>query len=95
MTINPSTATSEAATASSERSVPLSTLPAGSQGALHSLHGGHDFCSRLANLGFTAGALIKVVQNYGRGPMLVSLRGALVALGRAEAAKVLITTGES
>ena len=67
--------------------MPLSTLPTGAQGVLHSLHGGHDFCSRLANLGFTAGALITVVQNYGRGPMLVSLRGALVALGRTEAAQ--------
>jgi ferrous iron transport protein A len=81
--------------APSNHSTPLSDLPAGRQGMVYSLHGGHDFCSRLANLGFTAGALITVVQNYGRGPMLVSLRGALVALGRAEAAKVLVSTGES
>jgi ferrous iron transport protein A len=76
-------------------STPLSDLPAGKQGFVHSLHGGRDFCSRLANLGFTAGALITVVQNYGRGPMLVSLRGALVALGRTEAAQVRVSTGES
>ena len=60
---------------STERATPLSALPAGKQGVVHSLHGGHDFCSRLANLGFTAGAFITVVQNYGSGPMLVSLRG--------------------
>ena len=95
MTISPHAAGSEMATPAARQSVPLSTLPTGTQGILHSLHGGHDFCSRLANLGFTAGALITVVQNYGRGPMLVSLRGALVALGRAEAARVLIATGES
>ncbi len=78
-----------------ERATPLSALPAGKQGFVHSLHGGHDFCSRLANLGFTAGAFITVVQNYGSGPMLVSLRGAKVALGRTEAAKVLVSAGES
>lgn len=78
-----------------EIATPLSTLPAGKQGFVRSLRGGHDFCSRLADLGFTGGALITVVQNYGRGPMLISLRGVLVALGRVEASKVLITAGES
>jgi ferrous iron transport protein A len=80
---------------STERATPLSALPAGKHGVVHSLHGGHDFCSRLANLGFTAGAFITVVQNYGSGPMLVSLRGAKVALGRTEAAQVLVSAGES
>jgi ferrous iron transport protein A len=95
MTVSTPTTVTETAAPSSKQSVPLSTLPAGAQGVLHSLHGGHDFCSRLANLGFTVGALITVVQNYGRGPMLVSLRGALVALGRTEAARVFVATGES
>lgn len=76
-------------------STPLSDLPAGKQATVRALQGGHDFRSRLANLGFTAGVMITVVQNYGRGPMLVSVRGALVALGRAEAAKVIVTPGES
>jgi Fe2+ transport system protein FeoA len=68
----------------------LSSLPAGTRGIIHSLLGGHSFGSRVANLGFTVGAAVSVKQNYGHGPMLVSLRGTLVALGRAEAAKVLV-----
>ncbi len=72
----------------------LSALPAGRQVVVDSLEGGHEFRSRLANLGFTAGARLKIVQNYGHGPMLVSLRGTLVALGRAEAAQVLVTADE-
>lgn len=72
-------------------SMPLSALPAGATATIRALQGGHEFRSRLANLGFTAGATITVAQNYGHGPMLVSLRGALVALGRAEAAKVLVS----
>jgi Fe2+ transport system protein FeoA len=65
----------------------LSALPAGARGMIHSLLGER---SRVANLGFTVGARISVRQNYGRGPMIVALRGTLVALGRAEAAKVLV-----
>jgi len=68
----------------------LSALPAGARGVIHSLLGGHSFGSRVANLGFTVGAPVGVRQNYGRGPMIVALRGTLVALGRAEAAKVLV-----
>jgi ferrous iron transport protein A len=76
-------------------STPLSEMASGKQGFVRSLHGGHNLCSRLANLGFTTGALITVVQNRGRGPMLVSVRGAFVALGRTEAAQVLVSAGES
>jgi ferrous iron transport protein A len=68
----------------------LSALPAGGEGFVHSLDGGHEFRSRVANLGFTVGAPLKVLQNYGHGPILVSVRGTLVALGRTEATKVVV-----
>jgi ferrous iron transport protein A len=74
---------------------PLSELPAGSAGVICELAGGREFRSRAANLGFTAGAPIRVMQNYGHGPMLLSIRGALVALGRREAAKVLVDCAEA
>jgi ferrous iron transport protein A len=70
--------------------VELSRLAAGRQGTVRSLVGGHEFCSRVANLGFTPGAPLKMLQNRGHGPILVSLRGTLVALGRAEAAKIVV-----
>jgi ferrous iron transport protein A len=72
----------------------LSSMPTGQRGMVLSLEGGRIFCSRAANLGFTEGAEVTIVQNYGRGPLLVSLRGTLVALGRAEAAKVLINAAK-
>jgi ferrous iron transport protein A len=68
----------------------LSTLAKGQSGIVHSLDGGRIFCSRAANLGFTAGVEVTVVQNVGHGPMIVSLRGTRVALGRDEAAQVYI-----
>jgi ferrous iron transport protein A len=73
----------------------LSGLPAGCRGIVHSLRGGRGFCSRAAHLGFTAGAPITVVQNYGHGPLLVSVRGTLVALGRTEAGNVAVRISES
>jgi Fe2+ transport system protein FeoA len=69
---------------------PLSSLPSGRRAIICSLEGGHEFRSRVANLGFTAGAQVAVRQNYGHGPVLVALRGTLVALGRTEAGRVLV-----
>lgn len=73
--------------------VAVSQMPAGTRGIIHALVGGHQFGSRLASLGFTAGTAFEVRQNYGRGPVLLALRGTLIALGRAEASKVLAQAG--
>jgi ferrous iron transport protein A len=70
--------------------VTLGAVPPGGQAVVEALEGGHDFCARVANLGFTTGAQVQMVQNYGHGPVLVSVRGTLVALGRAEAERVRI-----
>jgi len=76
-----------------EKVIAISQMPAGARGVVQALQGGHQFSSRLASLGFTTGVIIEVRQNYGAGPVLVSLRGALIALGRAEAGKVLVQAG--
>ncbi len=68
----------------------LSAVRAGGHGIVRGLRGGRAFCSRAANLGFTAGTQIHVIQNYGSGPMIVAVRGTRVALGRAEAHNVLV-----
>ena len=69
----------------------LGAVPPGGQAVVKSLEGGHDFCARVANLGFTTGAEVGMVQNYGHGPILVSVRGTLVALGRGEAERVRVS----
>lgn len=46
--------------------------------------------SRLTSLGFTPGVDIKMTQNYGHGPLVVTLRGTRVALGRAEARNIIV-----
>ena len=51
---------------------------------------GRSETTRLATLGFTPGAEVSMSQNYGRGPLIVTVRGTSVALGRAEAAKIFV-----
>jgi ferrous iron transport protein A len=70
--------------------VDLSTVPGGESVQIRAVQGGHSLLSRLASLGFTPGAHLRVIQNFGRGPMLVALRDTRVALGRGEASKILI-----
>ena len=71
----------------------LSTLRPGETGQVQKLAGGRGFVSRLAALGLTPGARIKMVQNFGHGPLIVLVRETRLALGRGEAMKVLVETG--
>jgi ferrous iron transport protein A len=73
-----------------KQGVSLGTVRSGEWVQIQELHGGHHFLSRLASLGFTPGARLKVLQNYGRGPIIVNLRDTRVALGRGEATKILV-----
>ena len=73
--------------------IPLNTLAPGEIGVVHELAGGRGFMSRLATLGFTPGAKLTMVQNFGHGPLIVNIRDTRIALGRGEAAKVVVTKG--
>ncbi|MGQ9598940.1 MAG: FeoA family protein [Anaerolineae bacterium] len=76
--------------------VRLSTVPTNEVVRVQKLEGGHSFLSRVASLGFTPGTRLKVIQNYGHGPLIVYLRDTRVALGRGEAEKIWVerVTGE-
>ena len=71
--------------------VSLSAVKNGELVQIQKMGGGRHFLSRLASLGFTPGARLKVVQNYGRGPIIVDVRDTRVALGRGEADKILVS----
>lgn len=70
--------------------IPLSDVKVGKHAVINQLCGGREFTNRIAALGFTIGTKIKVLQNYGKGPVIVSLRDSQVALGRGEAIKVMV-----
>jgi ferrous iron transport protein A len=70
----------------------LSDLPIKKCVLVRKLRGGKDFTSRMSALGFTPGTVVTVIQNYGHGPVLVTIKDVRVALGRGEALKVLVDT---
>ncbi len=70
--------------------IPLTELTRDQEGAVVELRGGSSLVSRLATLGFTPGARLTMVQNYGHGPLIVRVRDTRIALGRGEAAKIVI-----
>ena len=68
----------------------LGAVQAGEVVNIHHVEGGHHFLSRLASLGFTPGARLRMVRNARRGPIIVSIRDTRVALGRGEAGRILV-----
>jgi ferrous iron transport protein A len=70
--------------------VPLTEIHPPNECTLVKLNGGHKLVSRLATLGFVPGARLSLVQNYGHGPLIVLVRGARIALGRGEAARLMV-----
>ncbi|MGC8633587.1 MAG: FeoA family protein [Candidatus Limnocylindrales bacterium] len=81
---------SEESTGHEAMQIELADLPAGAHGVVSGLRGGTGFLSRMTALGFTVGAPIRVMQNYGRGPLIALVRDSRIALGRREAGRVLV-----
>ena len=70
--------------------MPLSALHPGEEGVVVELAAGRNLTSRMATLGFTPGANVTVVQNFGRGPLIALVRDARIALGRGEAGRIRV-----
>ncbi len=66
----------------------LDELPAGGEAEIESVSGAGSLMSRLAALGFVPGSRVSMVQNRGRGPVIVSVIYTRVALGRSEAGNI-------
>ncbi|MET1159551.1 MAG: FeoA family protein [Thermoprotei archaeon] len=70
--------------------VPLETLPPGARAKIIQVIGGHGIVHRLYQMGLTPGALVEVVSNYGRGPIVLRVMGVEIAIGRGIARKILV-----
>jgi len=70
--------------------IPLSFLPENHEAVIVEVRGGYGLTRRLAELGFTSGARVKVLRSTPPGPMLVMVRGARIALGRGIAMKIIV-----
>jgi len=74
--------------------MPLSDMQTGEYGVVVRLVGGRGLLSRMTALGFTPGASVTVVQNFGHGPLIARVRDARIALGRGEASKIHVRRTE-
>lgn len=70
--------------------VPLEQLAPGAHAIVREVRGGADFSGRLAGMGLAKGARIEMLQNAGRGPVLVRAHETRIALGREEALKIMV-----
>jgi ferrous iron transport protein A len=75
--------------------MPLSALPTGCGGRVAAQSGGHGLVARLAALGLTPDVAFEVAQNSGHGPVIVLVRETRFALGRGEAAQILVMPAEA
>ena len=73
---------------------PLNGLGVGERGVVVGMDGGRGLLCRMTSLGFTPGAEVTVMQNYGHGPLICRVRNARIALGRGEAGRILVRRGQ-
>ena len=73
--------------------ISLAEVAAGEAVIITDFQGGRMVNNRLASLGFTPGVSVDMAQNFGHGPLIVKVRGTRVALGRGEAAKIIVKRG--
>ena len=78
-----------------EQELPLSQLRAGVAARVVQVAGGNGLVNRIACLGFTPGAEVTLLQNFGHGPLIVCVRGSRLALGRGEAEQILVKVIEA
>lgn len=70
--------------------MPLLFLPAGRTGTIKDIAGGKGVRQKLTRMGFVRGAVVDVVQNDNRGPLMVSIGEGKVAIGQGVAQKILV-----
>ena len=74
-----------------DEEIPMSMLQTGESGVLKSYTGGKEMLGRCLSMGFTPGSTVKMIENFGRGPVLAKVHDVEVALGQGMAAKIMVT----
>ena len=69
--------------------VPLAFLLPNQRGIVREIRGGRGLVRRLVELGFTPNSEVTIVKSN-PGPILVSIKGSRIALGRGVAMKILV-----
>jgi len=71
--------------------IAITKLTSGEAGTVKSYTGGRGMLGRCLSMGFTPGSLVKMLKNFGSGPVLVKVHDTEVALGRGIAEKIVVT----
>lgn len=70
--------------------MPLDRVSAGARVVVRELRADRELRSRFMLLGVVVGAAADILQSHAKGPMLLRVRNTLVAIGREEAAHILV-----
>ncbi len=70
--------------------MPLSIVESGKKVRIISVSAGRDLTERLASLGIVPGTEIEVLQNFSRGPFIVSVKGSRIMMGRGMACRIFV-----
>ncbi len=70
--------------------VPLSELVPGESAVVVDINGGSGLRSRLYSMGLAPGVIIRVLEKYQFGPVVVEAGGTRLAVGKGMAAKILV-----
>ena len=73
----------------------LSKLDTGHSGILKEYTGERNLLGRCLSLGFTPGSVMKMLENYNSGPVLVKVHDTSVALGRDLADHITVSRNET
>ncbi len=70
--------------------VPLSELRPGESGVVINLQGGPNFRSKLYPMGLAPGVIIRVLDRFQFGPVIIEAGGTRLAVGKNMAAKIMV-----
>ncbi len=74
--------------------IPLALVRDEEKATIAQIQAGYGLARRLAELGFVPGTIIRVLSSHFPGPIMVSIKGSRIALGRGIADKILVYLGD-
>ena len=75
--------------------IPLAMISQGEEVTVVDIRAGRGITKRLADMGLTPGATLRVITSHVPGPILVDLRGSRLVLGHGIAQKVMVKMEEN
>ena len=73
--------------------IPLAFLAPGERGEIVEIRGGRGVAQRLYEMGLVPSTIIEVLVSNPKGPILLNVRGARIAIGRGMAMKIIVRKG--